>query len=96
MHRQVISYIDSKEVFKENISGYRKENSTTTVLLGIRDDILRAMKRGELTLMVLADLSKAFDTIKYKTVLTKLNRLGFSNEYLTWTVNYLIGRRQFV
>jgi hypothetical protein len=54
------------------------------------------MKRGEVTLMVLADFSKAFDTIKYKTVLTKLNQLGFSNEYLKWTVNYLTGRRHFV
>ncbi len=54
------------------------------------------MKRGEVTLMVLADFSKAFDTIKYKTVLTKLSQLGFSNDYLKWTVNYFTERQHFV
>ena len=70
----------------------------TTVLhvLGIRDDIIRAIKRGEVTLMVLADFSKAFDTIKYKTVLEKLILLGFSKEYLKWTIQYLSGRKHFV
>ena len=95
-HYQLVEHIDSQKLLKENISGFRKGHSITTVLLDIRDDVLRAMKRGEVTLMVLADFSKAFDTIKYKTVLTKLNQLGFSNEYLKWTVNYLTGRRHFV
>ena len=54
------------------------------------------MKRGEVTLMVLADFSKAFDTIKYKTVLKKLGLLGFSKDYLKWTIQYLTGRKHFV
>lgn len=78
VHRQVIEYIEYRTLFKDNIFGFRKGHSTTTVLLAIRDDIIRAMKRGEVTLMVLADFSKAFDTIKYKTVLKKLSLLGFS------------------
>lgn len=35
IHHQVVNYIDSREILKENISGYRKGHSTTTVLLGI-------------------------------------------------------------
>ena len=96
VHHQVIDYIDSHFLLKKTISGFRKGNSTTTVLLGIRDDIIRTMKRGEVTLMVLADFSKAFDTIKYKTVLEKLSLLGFSKEYLKWTIQYLTGRKHFV
>ena len=96
VHHQVIDYIESRTLFKDNISGFRKGHSTTTVLLGIRDDIVRAMKRGEVTLMVLADFSKAFDTIKYKTVLKKLGLLGFSKDYLKWTIQYLTGRKHFV
>ncbi len=92
VHHQVIDYIESRTLFKDNISGFRKGHSTTTVLLGIRDDIVRAMKRGEVTLMVLADFSKAFDTIKYKTVLKKLGLLGFSKDYLKWTIHSGAGR----
>ena len=54
------------------------------------------MKRGEVSLMVLADFSKAFDTVCFKTVLTKMHALGFSNEFLTWMVHYLSDRHQFV
>jgi hypothetical protein len=57
-HYQLVEHIDSQKLLKENISGFRKGHSTTTVLLDIRDDVLRAMKRGEVTLMVLADFSK--------------------------------------
>ena len=77
------------------LSTYSKEHNTTTVLLAMRDDILRAMQR-EVTMAVLADYSKAFDAVAYETVLRKLHGLGFSKVYLRWTVSYLTGRKQFV
>ena len=61
--QQIVDYIEVNQPLKQTISGFRKGHSTTTVLLRIRDDIIRAMKKGELTLMVLADYSKAFDTV---------------------------------
>ena len=91
VHHQVIDYIESRTLFKDNISAFRKGHSTTTVLLDIRDDIVRAMKRGEVTLMVLADFSKAFDAIKHKTLLKKLGLLGLPKDYLKWTIQYLTG-----
>ena len=78
------------------ISSFRKGHSTSTVLLGIRDDLLSARKRREVTLMVLADFSKEFDTVCFKTVITKLHHLGFSKNVLEWLANYLCGRRQYV
>ena len=44
----------------------------------MRDDIVRAMQRGEVTMAVLADYFKAFDTVAFETVLTKLRGPGFS------------------
>ena len=96
VHHQVIEYIDIRTLFKNNISGHRKGHSTATVLLGKRNDIAKAMKRGEVTLVVLADYSKAFETIKFTTVLGKINSLGFSKLFLHWTVNYLTNRKHFV
>ena len=37
---------------KETVSAYRKGHNTTTALLGIRDDIVRAMKRSEITMAI--------------------------------------------
>ena len=64
--------------------------------MGIRDDIIRAMKKGEVTLMVCADYSKAFDTVQFKAVLAKLHEMGFSKSFLLWVLSYLSERRQLV
>ncbi|XP_048590336.1 uncharacterized protein LOC5519158 [Nematostella vectensis] len=83
-------------ILKDTVSAYRKGHSTTTSLLAIKDDITKAMKRGEVTLAVLADFSKAFDTVAYEVVLKKLHHLGFSKSFLMWATSYLTGRKQFV
>jgi hypothetical protein len=41
------------------------------------------MKRGEVTIAVLADFSKAFDTVSYSTIMRKLHRQGTPVETLT-------------
>ena len=44
-------------------SAYRKDNSTETALLRIINDILQAFEKHEDIILVLLDLSAAFDTI---------------------------------
>ena len=53
------------------MTGFQKGFSTGTALLKFRDDILKAMKAGELTLAVLINYSKAFDTISHKRIVGK-------------------------
>ena len=45
---------------------------------------------------VFADYSKAFDTVAYETIPTKMHSIGFSKDYLIWLISYLTGRQQFV
>ena len=89
-------YLTDNSVFHPNLSAYRKFHSTTTTLLGTRDDILKAMKRGEVTIAVMADYSKVFGTVAYETVLIKLHQLGFSKSSLMWIASYLTGRSHYV
>ena len=76
---QLLEYIDQKQMLQDTTSGYRKGLSTTSVLLCIRDRIIRAMKNGELTLITFADFSKAFETVEYSIVIRKLNALEGSS-----------------
>ena len=46
--------------------------------------------------MVLADYSKAFDTVKFKTILMKMHEMDFSKKFLYWVFDYLCNRLQFV
>ena len=76
---QLLEYIDQKQMLQDTTSGYRKGHSTTSVLLCMTDDIIRAMKNGELTLITFADFSKAFETVEYSIVIRKLNALEGSS-----------------
>jgi hypothetical protein len=62
--------------------------------MGIRDDLICGMRRKEVTLTILADFSKAFDMVCFKTVIRKMFQFGFSRCFLTWLSNYLSDRRR--
>ena len=94
--KQICSYIESECIYKSTMSGFRKSHSTCTLLLKIRDDIVKALSKGEVTLAVFSDYSKAFDTVNYSNLIIKLNPLGFSKSALQWMCSYLMNRRQFV
>ena len=46
--------------------------------------------------MILADFSRAFDTIGFRNLISKMSKLVFSRDFLMWTLNYVTHRKQFV
>ena len=46
--------------------------------------------------MVCADYRKAFDTVQFRSVVSKMHSLGFSKYFLLWMIGYLTQRRQLV
>ena len=71
--QQLTEIIEHEMIYDQKQSGFRKGHSTTTILLKLKDDISNAMKKGEVTLAILADFSKAFDTVDYRTLLRELH-----------------------
>ena len=51
--------------------------------------IQKAIKKYKITIKVLANFSKAFDTIYFNTVIKKMSQLGFSKAFLVWITSYL-------
>ena len=82
--KQIVSFIDREQLLFERVCGYRKGPSTVTAILGMKDMIMQAMSKGDVTLMVLADFSRAFDTIDNKTLIHKMHALRFSKCFLKW------------
>ena len=93
---QIIEYLHRKSLQDPHQSAYRRDHSTTTALLKISDDIYDALDDGEITLLVLLDYSKAFDTINHRILFAKLKALGFTFEAVSWVVGYLTDRKQMV
>jgi hypothetical protein len=78
-------------------SAYRRSHSTETALLKVQTDILRALDKGECAVLLLNDLSAAFDTIDHSTLIQRLDKsLGIRGKALKWIHSYLEGRTQQV
>ena len=77
-------------------SGFRQGHSTTTILLKIRDEIKCAMNKSEVTLAILIDYSKAFDTIDQNILLEKLLKFNFSPQAIEIIFSYISDRKQYV
>ena len=76
---------------------YRSGHSTETALLRVQNDILRAIDSGKCVLLVLLDLSAAFDTVTHNVMLDRLkSRFGIIGSAHRWIVSYLNERSQSV
>ena len=93
---QIITFLEQNNKRDKNQSAYRKHHSTTTALLNISDDIYDAIDDSELTILVLLDYSKAFDTINHRLLYAKLQSLGFDFSAISWICSYLTDRKQKV
>ena len=84
-------------VYPEMQSSYRKGHSTETALLRVVNDILMKMNSQEVTLLVMLDLSAAFDNVNHDILLKRLHEeLGIADLALRWFESYLHNRVQKV
>ena len=84
-------------LYEEFQSSYRKCHSTETALTAVHDDILRHIDEKQSVILLLLDLSAAFDTIDHVILLSRMQSyLGVSDTALAWFKSYLTDRKQSV
>ena len=78
-------------------SAYRQHHSTETALLKVKSDIHEALDQGFMTILLMTDLSAAFDTIDHDIISRRFNHsFGINGNALKWFESYLSGRTQRV
>ena len=94
---ELVKHCDQHAPFPDNQSAYRRNHSTETALLKVQSDILMNMDRQDVTLLVLLDLSSAFDTVD-KDILMQTLECGFgiTGNIKKWLLSYLTNRKQAI
>ena len=73
----------------------RSFHSTETATLSVHNDLVRATDNGQVTALVLLDLSAAFDTVDHDILLSVLSkRFSITDTVFDWCQSYLNDRTQ--
>ena len=94
---QLDNHLTDHQLYAKMQSAYRKYHSTESALLKVFNDINTAVDNQQECVLVLLDLSAAFDTIDHKILINRLeNKYGISGLALEWLKSYLQERPQRV
>ena len=89
IERQLVS----NGLHEELQSAYRRSHSTETALLKVQSDNLESLDNGCVTVLVMLDLSAAFDTLDHGILLHRFENLfGIPGAALGWIASYLRDR----
>lgn len=93
---RMLKYLNDNEILYKHQYGFRQQHSTYMALLQLIDKISIALDNNMFAVGIFLDLSKAFDTVDYEILISKLYRYGFRDVVLKWLKDYLINREQYV
>ena len=90
---QLLLTVENNHIFDKFQSGFRQKHSTETALLRVSNDILMHADSGECSVLLLLDLSAAFDTIDHSILIDRLEKwVGVRGSALEWFASYLANR----
>ncbi len=89
---QVSLFISQNNKLDAKQSGFRSSHSTETALLSVTEALRIAKADSKSSVLILLDLSAAFDTVNHQILLSTLSSLGITGIPLCWFESYLTGR----
>ena len=87
------TYLSRNHLYSPEQHGFRNKHSTATALISVNDSLMEAADRGDISILTLIDLSRAFDVVDHQTLLNQLQLLQIAPG---WFRSYLAGHRQCV
>jgi hypothetical protein len=82
---KLMKYILENNLISARQSGFMSNDSTRNQLIHITDNILQAFDKGQKTIVIFMDRSKAFDKVWHRRgLLIKLQNNGIKGNLLAW------------
>ena len=89
---RLMEHVEANNLADPFQSAYRPRHSTETALIKVKNDIMFSLNSNKVILVVLLDLSAAFDTIDHHILVSRLStRIGIKGTALKWFQSYLDG-----
>ena len=92
--QQLTEYIETNQLFSNQQYGFRKNYSTTYLMIDLFDDIYNSKSKSKKPGIIFLDIKKAFDTVDHKILLDKLYYYGIKDTALEWIKSFLSDRVQ--
>lgn len=89
---QLNAHLSNAGVLPDEQSVYRRLYSTETVLCSVVNDMQRLLDDGKCGLLLLLDLSAAFETVVHEILLRVCENFGIEGSALLYLRSYLEGR----
>ncbi|XP_077179731.1 uncharacterized protein LOC143830542 [Paroedura picta] len=89
---QLTEYLEEASVLDPSQSGFRPGHGVETALVALTDDLRRQLDRGGSALLILLDLSAAFDTVDHELLARRLIDAGIQGTALQWLISFLQDR----
>jgi len=96
MYNRLTTFIESNEVLTKAQHGFRTKKSTETALQIFTKSVQEAIERKLNPIGIFIDLTKAYDVLNHRVLLSKLNSYGIRGVANLWFVSYLSRRKQCV
>ena len=94
---QLTTHMTTNNLHQPLQSAYRKHHSTETAIVKIMNDLLMALDSNQCVLLIMLDLSAAFDTVDHELLLTRLEQsFGIQDGAKAWLRSYFSDRQQVV
>ena len=89
---QLSAFFSQNKLLDPHQSGFRPGHSTETALLAVKESLQTAQAASLSSVLILLDLSAAFDTVNHYILLSSLAATGICSTALDWIKSYLSGR----
>ena len=96
MHTQLIEYFTDNNLLSSQQYGFRSNRSTELAALELMDRNIHHMNENCCPINIYLDFSKAFDSLNYDILLSKLAYYGIQPNALRLLTSYLQDRCQYV
>ena len=93
---RLINFLDSNDSLFDSQNGFRPGRSCEHAVLNAQDTLLKSLNNRQVSILLLLEFSKAFDTVDHNILRASLAHYGTRGPALKWLRSYSGNRKQYV